>query len=641
MSIVMQINPFEFFADTHGDALDAGFIWIGEINKDPIQYPVAAFYDEALTIPAPMPLRTTSGYIVRNGSPTFLYINGNYSILVQDREGRQIYYVPDFLLIGNDSAVSQGDFDQFKADLANTTDIALGDAMIGVKQPVSGARGQTQHDKNAQELHIDDFEPLPANTLLSRAIDGTPDGWVLKLGKGPYIANFSKSRNNITLQGLGAPEPLADRSALSGTGTIIQGKLRFSGSGVTVKDLGVDCGVTVCNAINGGAAMDGLVISNSTTPQSNNHARNIVSLCKSPTDLVHANLFENFSKGTLVNIKGYQGFVGVVVKCQDVFWDQLAGYRNSNSGIQFKSNSYAVFARCEGGSAYASDEGLNLANSVGIFIYAEDAQLQRLVATSLTTTGFATGVGVFLTAGQALNDCHLGAITCNNSTTYGVTSFGGIVECSTGPIKVSNPTSGRGVRINEDCLGLIIESIQVSTPAASDLDDCVYLGGVTTCGPVTNTQQYLPTVNPGITIVPSAAAPRAWRLGNYIGRLNLNQGVAGYRNGWATAVLAPANQPGGIRYGNGVARMKGRLLVPPLPWAGKELCYQFNTALAPSVPHTFYVGGFTAAGTADFMVQVLVNTDGTITVVYLNTVAKFPASITDICLNGITWDVSV
>lgn len=124
MSLIMELNPFDFFTDTNGDALDSGYVWIGEPNKDPRQYPVLAYYDEALTIPAAMPLRTSNGYIVRNGAPTFLYINGNYSILVQDSKHRQIYYVADFFLAGASSAVSTG-------DLANSTDPAKGAGMVG------------------------------------------------------------------------------------------------------------------------------------------------------------------------------------------------------------------------------------------------------------------------------------------------------------------------------------------------------------------------------------------------------------------------------------------------------------------------------------------------------------------------------
>ena len=123
MSVVMQINPFDFFADTQGDPLDAGYVWIGLPNTDPRQYPVTAYYDEDLTIPAAMPLRTVSGYITRNGSPTFLYINGNYSVMVQDKNQQQLFYIPDFLLIGSGTAVTLG-------DLANTTDPTKGVSLI-------------------------------------------------------------------------------------------------------------------------------------------------------------------------------------------------------------------------------------------------------------------------------------------------------------------------------------------------------------------------------------------------------------------------------------------------------------------------------------------------------------------------------
>lgn len=126
MSVVMQINPYEFFVDGDGDALDLGYIWIGQPNQYPKNYPVVAYYDAALTIPAAAPLRTSNGYIVRNGSPTFLYINGNYSILVEDKNGRQIFYVPDFLMTGNGGAVSL-------ADLANQTDPSKGLGLVGYR----------------------------------------------------------------------------------------------------------------------------------------------------------------------------------------------------------------------------------------------------------------------------------------------------------------------------------------------------------------------------------------------------------------------------------------------------------------------------------------------------------------------------
>lgn len=149
MSIVMEINPFNFFTDTNGDALDAGYVYIGEANKDPRQYPVAVYYDLENTIPAAQPLRTSSGYIVRNGSPTFLFVQGNYSVMVRDSRGRQIYYVPDFLLIGTNQAVTFN-------DLSNTDDIGKGDALIGVKQPFTGSVSTNAHNKFAEVPTVKD-----------------------------------------------------------------------------------------------------------------------------------------------------------------------------------------------------------------------------------------------------------------------------------------------------------------------------------------------------------------------------------------------------------------------------------------------------------------------------------------------------
>lgn len=140
MSTVMQINPFDFFTDTHGDALDAGYIWIGEVNKDPRQYPVAIYYDEGLTIPAVQPLRTSGGYIVRSGAPTFLYIDERFSIIVQDSRGRQVYYVP-------------------------SAPLAVGSGSVTFTQSGAGALQRTAEDKMRDIVTRGDF-PTPQDAVI-------------------------------------------------------------------------------------------------------------------------------------------------------------------------------------------------------------------------------------------------------------------------------------------------------------------------------------------------------------------------------------------------------------------------------------------------------------------------------------------
>lgn len=199
MSVIMQINPFEFFTDTHGDALDAGYIWIGQVNKDPRQYPVTAYFDAALTIPAAMPLRTSNGYIVRNGSPSFLYISGNYSIMVLDKQGRQIFYVPDFLLIGNGTAISAGEL------LA-----ASGSSLVGFTQNATGPLLRTAQDKMREVVSVTDYALWAPGTYAAALQAAIND--VATIGRGkvmvplkgtfPLESTVNLGRNSI-VQGAG------------------------------------------------------------------------------------------------------------------------------------------------------------------------------------------------------------------------------------------------------------------------------------------------------------------------------------------------------------------------------------------------------------------------------------------------------
>lgn len=192
MSIVMQINPFEFFVDTAGDPLDSGFVWVGEPNKYPKAFPVVAYYDEALTIPALMPLRTSNGYIVRNGSPAFLFIDGNYSILVEDKNHQQIFHVPDFLMSGNGSAVSGG-------DLANRFDPAKGASLVGYS-------GRTVRDALRDRVNVADymFDTAGVARTQTQAAQAAADD-ALATGKALYFPGGDPWLLSASIVGVGKP----------------------------------------------------------------------------------------------------------------------------------------------------------------------------------------------------------------------------------------------------------------------------------------------------------------------------------------------------------------------------------------------------------------------------------------------------
>lgn len=96
MSALSIQVPFPVFQGRDGQPLENGYIWIGEPNLNPQTNPVVAYYDAALTIVAPQPLRTLNGYVSRAGTPAQIYVDGvNFSILVQDSKGSMVYNFPD------------------------------------------------------------------------------------------------------------------------------------------------------------------------------------------------------------------------------------------------------------------------------------------------------------------------------------------------------------------------------------------------------------------------------------------------------------------------------------------------------------------------------------------------------------------
>ncbi|HLF67204.1 MAG TPA: hypothetical protein VI522_06250, partial [Gammaproteobacteria bacterium] len=127
----LKVNPFEYFTDTNGDPLDAGYIYVGGVNLDPETNPIGVYYDAALTIPVSQPIRTVNGYILNAGSPASLFVDGNYSIRVRNRNLVQIYYISDFLSFGLNSPLAGGS----------------GSASVGFIQSGAGALARTSQEK--------------------------------------------------------------------------------------------------------------------------------------------------------------------------------------------------------------------------------------------------------------------------------------------------------------------------------------------------------------------------------------------------------------------------------------------------------------------------------------------------------------
>lgn len=91
----LSIQPtYPIFTETDGLPLENGYIWIGAANLDPQGNPINVYWDAALTIAAPQPIRTLNGYPSRNGTPGRLYVDSDYSIRVQNSKGSMVYSAP-------------------------------------------------------------------------------------------------------------------------------------------------------------------------------------------------------------------------------------------------------------------------------------------------------------------------------------------------------------------------------------------------------------------------------------------------------------------------------------------------------------------------------------------------------------------
>lgn len=199
-----------------------------------------AYTDPAGTIPHTYTSDGLGGqYIALNSrgelpAPLFL-LAGGYDIALKTSAGVTVW---TRRAIGGDDVA-----DTRRADLANPSDATKGDALIGVKQPLSGAVSRTQHDKNADWVSVTDFgahsidEPgystFNSTAAFLAAMAVSRHVWI---PEGRFkIDGLPINRNYVTLRGAGM---YATQLVMSATAAVA---LELGSTGnvsfVTVEDL--------------------------------------------------------------------------------------------------------------------------------------------------------------------------------------------------------------------------------------------------------------------------------------------------------------------------------------------------------------------------------------------------------------------
>lgn len=219
-------SPFQQFFDRDGSPLDNGFVYIGTANLNPETNPLTVYFDDALTIPAAQPLRTSNGYIMRNGSPARLYTSQeDFSLTVREKNGVLVYAVADATSLSN-----------LQAQLA----AGSGSSMVGYNQGSAGAVNRTVQSRLRDFVSFKDF---------GAAGDGVADDTaevLLALNSGARVVDGGGLTYRITApiapssQGILIQNATLDFSDVPDQPGSPDRLLRFSGSMGTASNLSAD-----------------------------------------------------------------------------------------------------------------------------------------------------------------------------------------------------------------------------------------------------------------------------------------------------------------------------------------------------------------------------------------------------------------
>jgi hypothetical protein len=178
------VTPFEQFFDAAGTPLDNGSVYIGTPNLNPETNPIQVYWDDARTTPAAQPIKTSGGYMVRNGTPARVYTSAdNYSMTVKDKKGRIVWTVAEATsvptisgsggaaLVGADDGAGGTLFTTVAGFIAWIFGGGLSSSLIKFIQSGTGAVARTVQDKMLEvEVSITDFGAVLDGSDISDAL---------------------------------------------------------------------------------------------------------------------------------------------------------------------------------------------------------------------------------------------------------------------------------------------------------------------------------------------------------------------------------------------------------------------------------------------------------------------------------------
>lgn len=91
---------YHIYVDSSGNPL-TGYLYLGDVAKDPTLYPAKVAWDQSGLYPVEFPVTVQNGYPIRDGKPAQLFLsledNAQYSSLIQDENGNTVFSDPSGL----------------------------------------------------------------------------------------------------------------------------------------------------------------------------------------------------------------------------------------------------------------------------------------------------------------------------------------------------------------------------------------------------------------------------------------------------------------------------------------------------------------------------------------------------------------
>jgi hypothetical protein len=410
----MSLSPVAFIAPNYKDYSGR---WI-KFYQTGTSTPKTIYLDSASVTSAAKVQINVDGFIVSSASAIVVpYISGSYDAYIfvtealadaNDTTGAE--RIADNIA-GADSGLQNFDnIAEMEQAFLDVSDTALckryyagGDLVYGLLFDIVAATGTNDgcffhnldNGNQAKLIHYGTIDIRVAGGISGQNCDApfnviTTNGSVVIIPIGRFHLTRTDNRdNNVSVIGTKTPTYKADLTQLEG-GSIIVGTLELKGLNPTVRNIGVDHGITEFPV----ARDDALVLASQFpfTSISQATVQNVIGLVAEVEDAHHAILIEGHFDCNVDNIVGIYGFFGAALKNTRNNLTNLIFIENGSDSLIVKSDTTS-----------GKVEEVNISNVI----------CKGSGTTGATTTSFAVRLSAF---DNDINDINISNVTANNAS---------------------------------------------------------------------------------------------------------------------------------------------------------------------------------------------------------------------------------